>query len=235
MKYKKIKNLKKKYIVEDLWKEYEETRSIENRNLLIEHYLYLLYKPVKSIYPICRNTNEAEDIFQSAVIGLTEAVELYSRDKNASFQTFSRWRIHGSIIDYLRKSSLIAVPYKVRKKIKKINEEREKYDCEYATPYQINSLDAIEGAFKGGGGFIANLQTDIDELTENIVEDKIMLENIYKALEKLPFDEYVTVIQYYLYGRTLEEIARKLKMTRSGVWHIRNRAVKNIKTLMSIV
>ena len=231
MKYQKIKDLKKKYIIDDLWKKYEENRTLDNRNLLIEHYLYLLYKPVRSIYPVCRNTNEMEDIFQSAVIGLIEAVELYSKEKNASFQTFSRWRIHGSIIDYLRKSSLISLPYKVRKKI---NAEREKYDYEFNNPYQITSLDAIEESFEGsGGGFIDNLQTDIDELTENIIENKIMLENIYNALGKLPFDEYVTVIHYYLYGKTLDEIANKLKMTRSGVWQIRNRAVKNIKKILS--
>jgi len=232
MKYQKIKDLKKKYTIDDLWKKYEEERTVENRNLIIEHYLYLLYKPVRSIYPVCRNTNEMEDIFQSAVIGLIEAVELYSKEKNASFPTFSRWRIHGSIIDYLRKSSLISLPYKVRKKI---NAEREKYDYEFDSPYQITSLDAIEDAFEGsGGGFIENLQTDICELTENIIEDKIMLENIYNALEKLPFDEYVTIIHYYLYGKTLDEIACKLKMTRSGVWQIRNRAIKNIKSFIGI-
>lgn len=230
MKYQKIKNLKKKYTVDELWKKYEENKTIENRNSIIEHYLYLLYKPVRSIYPVCRNTNEMEDIFQSAVIGLIEAVELYSKEKNASFQTFSRWRIHGSIIDYLRKSSLISLPYKVRKKI---NEEREKYDYEFDNPYKVASLDAIQEGFDGsGGGFIDNLQTDIDELTENIIEEKIILENIYEVLEKLPFDEYVTIIHYYLYGKTLDEIAIKLKMTRSGVWQMKSRAIKNIKTLI---
>lgn len=227
MKYQKIKDLKKKYSVDDLWKKYEADKTIENRNSLIEHYLYLLFKPVKSIYPICRSSNEMEDIFQSAVIGLIEAVELYSKDKNASFNTFSRWRIHGSIIDYLRKTGLISLPYKTRKKI---NAERER-DYDFENPYQITSLDAIEESIEGGG-FIANLRTDLDELTENIIEDKIMLENIYKVLEKLPLDEYVTIIHYYLYGRTLDDIAQKLKMTRSGVWQVRNRAVRNIKSMI---
>lgn len=74
MKYQKIKDFKTKYNIDELWRNYDENKTTENRNKLIEHYLYLLYKPVKSIYPVCRNTHEMSDIFQSAVIGLIEAV-----------------------------------------------------------------------------------------------------------------------------------------------------------------
>ena len=214
IKYHKIKYFKTKYNIDELWRDYTENKTIENRNKLIEHYLYLLYKPVKNIYPVCRNVQEMSDIFQSAVIGLIEAVEYYSKDKNASFETFSRWRIHGSIIDYLRKSNLISVPYKVRK----INPDR----------INIVSLDDLNETV------IDSLQSDVLNSVENQIEDKIMLENIYKALKKLPFDQYSTIAQYYFLGRTLEEIAINFKMTRSGVWQIRKRAINNIRKIIMI-
>ena len=220
MKYQKIKDLKAKCDVDELWQKYEENKTIENRNNLIEHYLYLLYKPVKNIYPVCRNSQEMSDIFQSAVIGLIEAVEYYSKDKNTSFKTFSRWRIHGSIIDYLRKSSMIALPYKVRKKINSDRIKSESENIAYENPYTVVSLEDV--IFDG----------ENEKLTENIIEDKIMLENIYKALKNLPFDEYSTIVQYYFFEKTLEEIAVKFKMTRSGIWQIRKRAINNIRKMI---
>ena len=236
MKYEKIKDLKKKYNEEELWKNYSENKTVQNRNKLIEHYLYLLYKPVKNIYPICRNTQEMSDIFQSAVIGLIEAVEYYSKDKNTAFKTFSRWRIHGSIIDYLRKSSLIALPYKVRKQINSDRIKSENENIDFENPYYITSLDAVstDDNFENRS-FIDSLQTDIKDLPDVVVEEKMLLEDIYKALKHLPFDEYTTVIQYYFLGKTLEDIARKLQMTRSGVWQVRKRAINNIRKMIEAV
>jgi RNA polymerase sigma factor for flagellar operon FliA len=233
MKYQKVKDLKTKYDVDELWRIYSENRTVENRNKLTEHYLYLLYKPVKSIYPICRNTQEMSDIFQSAVIGLIEAVEYYSKEKNTSFKTFSKLRIYGSIIDYLRKSNMISLPYKVRKKINSDRIKAESESITYDNPYNILSLDALSE--NNDNIILDNLQSDIcgENSVENQTENKIMLENIYKALKTLPFDEYTTIVQYYFLGKTFEEIAVKLQMTRSGVWQIRKRAINNIRKIIN--
>ena len=231
MNYKKIKNTPGEE--EKLWENYYNDRTVENRNKLIEHYLYLLYKPVRDIYPVCRNLQEETDIFQSAVIGLIEAVEQYSRDKNTQFKTFSRWRIHGSVIDYLRKSGLINLPYKVRKKL---NEERLKSESEninFENPYNICSLDALDEN-PDTRGFAESMQADLSRQPDIETEEKIMLEEIYKILRTLPADEYNTIINYYLLGKTLDEIAKLLNMTRSGVWQIRKRAIESIRKQLNI-
>lgn len=234
MEYKKIKNLKKSpEEIEKLWENYDNDRTIENRNKLIEHYLYLLYKPVKNIHPVCRNSQEEADIFQSAVIGLIEAVELYSKEKNTQFKTFSRWRIHGSIIDYLRKSSLITLPYKVRKKL---NDERirlEKENIDFENPYNVTSLDALDENPETRG-YAESLQVDLSRQPDIEIEEKIMLEDIYKVLKTLPIDEYETIVHYYFLGKTLDEIAKLLNMTRSGVWQIRKRAIESIRRKLKI-
>ena len=236
MKYDKIKDFKEKYSDEeiaDLWRDYGENRTVETRNKLVEHYLYLLYKPVKNLYPVCRSTQEMADIFQSAVIGLIEAVECYSKDKNTAFKTFSRWRIHGSIIDYLRKSSLIALPYKVRRQINSERLKSENENIDFENPYHITSLDAInENPDSDKRSLIENLQADAGDLPDVVTEEKMMLEDVYDAMQTLPFDEYTTVIQYYFLGKTLEQIAGKLHTTRSGVWQIRKRALNSIRKMI---
>lgn len=237
MKYAKIKDLKTKYSaeeIEELWRNYKENRTIENRNKLVEHYLYLLYKPVKNLYPVCRSIQEMTDIFQSAVIGLIEAVECYSQDKNTAFKTFSRWRIHGSIIDYLRKSSLIALPYKIRQQINSERMKSESENIDFESPYNIISLDAInnENPDSDNRSLVDTLQADIGDLPDVLTEEKMMLEEVYEAMKTLPFDEYTTVIQYYFLGKTLEQIAGKLQTTRSGVWQIRKRALNSIRKMI---
>ena len=216
-----------------LWADYNNNKSLENRNKLIEHYLYLLYKPVKDIYAVCKSSQEQADIFQSAVIGLIEAVETYSQDKNTQFKTFSHWRIHGSIIDYLRKSSLINLPYKVRKKLNGERIKSELANIDYENPYNISSLDALYDNPETRA-LAESLQADLSRQPDVQTEDKIMLEQIYKIIKTLPSDEYNTIINYYLHGKTLDEIAAVLNITRSGVWQIRKRAIESIRKSLDI-
>jgi len=233
MNYKKVKDLKTQHTAEELWQNYEENRTVENRNKLVEHYLYLLYKPVKNLYPVCRSSQEMTDIFQSAVIGLIEAVECYSNNKNTAFKTFSRWRIHGSIIDYLRKSSLINLPYKVRQQLNSDRLKSESENTDFENPYHITSLDAINENFDAENrSLIDSLRTDASDSPDVITEEKMILEDVYEAMKTLPFDEYTTVVQYYFLGKTLEQIAGKLQTNRSGVWQIRKRALNSIRKMI---
>ena len=235
MEYTKIKDLKKRYSpeeVERLWEVYNIKKTAENRNKLIEHYLYLLYKPVEDIFQICRSTQEKEDIFQSAVIGLIEAVEFYSKDKNAKFKTFSRWRIHGSIIDYLRKSSLINLPYKVRKKLTETRQSLENTDIDFENPYNIISLDAIYDTYDIRAAD-QSLTADLNSQPEIVMEEKWLVEEIHRILRTLPVDEYKTIMHYYFFDKTLDEIAKLLNMTRSGVWQMRERAVGRFRLALA--
>ena len=235
MEYTKIKDLKKKYSseeIEQLWERYNNERTTENRNKLIEHYLYLLYKPVEDIYSICSNTQEKADIFQSAVIGLIEAVEFYSKDKNAKFKTFSRWRIHGSIIDYLRKSSLINLPYKVRKNLTERRKSLENTGVDFENPYNIISLDAL---YENNDSRTneRSLTADLSRHPEIILEEKWLAEEVYRILKTLPIDEYKTIIHYYFLDKTLDEIAKLFNMSRSGVWQMRERAVGRFRLALA--
>lgn len=216
-----------------LWKAYKNNNTTANRNALVEYYLYSLYKPVKSAYPMCRNNNELGDIFQSAVIGLIDAVECYDDTKNTKFETFSRWRIYGSIIDYLRKSGLISLPYKVRKQINEDKKKSEEEDAEFnfRHPYSIASLDSLAENVESSESY-HNLLEDKSESVEDIIMQNYEFNALYSALEKIPEKEYTTLVNYYIKEKTLDEIAEKLNMTRAGVWQVRKRALSHIRDLM---
>jgi len=127
---------------------------------------------------------------------------------------------------------MISLPYKIRKKINADRIKSESENLYFENPYNIISLDAVNENIAGSlQSDLFNL-SDLSDSTEDKIEDKIMLENIYKALGKLPFDEYSAIIQYYFFCRTLEEIAVKFKMTRSGIWQIKKRAINNIRKMI---
>ena len=211
----------------ELWSAYRASPSPEGRNALVERYLHLLTKPVMRIYPVCRNANELGDIYQSAALGLISAVENYAPNSETSFKTFSYRRIHGSIIDYLRKSSLINVPYYVRKKAAEVGALSDTADV---IP-NIISLDELAGD-EHRSDYLANMLVDLSASVEDSVTDRMMAEKALRLLNELPVDEYAVLVLYYFKNRTLNEIAQRLSLSRTGVWQMRGRAVTRLRGMM---
>ena len=61
---------------------------------------------------------DLDDLHNTGVIGLMDAIEKYDPDKNCKFKTYAEFRIKGAILDQLR--SLDWVPRSVRQKGRKL-------------------------------------------------------------------------------------------------------------------
>src|SRR6185437_11544518 len=57
------------------------------------------------IYPRVRDHIELEELIALANAGLAEAAARYEPDRGAAFTTFAWYRVHGAILDGLRRSS----------------------------------------------------------------------------------------------------------------------------------
>ena len=231
MKIKYYKKSRSEAEEAELWNAYKENRTVQNRNSLVLLYLPLLEYPVNKVYPICRSSNELEDIFQSAVLGLIDAVEGFRDTGGASFKTFSRLRIHGSIIDYLRRTSLMGVPYHARKKFAEENIIDGINGGSFIP--QIISLDEL-GENDENSDFISNLLVDLSESAEDVALNRIIMEKIIGYMNDMPIDEYTVLTQYYFKNKTLDEIAAALDVSRKTVWQLRGKAIKRIRKAMSI-
>ena len=65
-----------------------------------------------------------EDLFQYGIVGLLTALDRFKTDKGASFKTFAYRRIHGEIIDAIRREGTVSKDaYSIRKKVIKISDE----------------------------------------------------------------------------------------------------------------
>ena len=103
----------------ELWSLYQEDRSIEIRNKIVEIHLPLVTFTAKKLKNQCMITKmELDDLSSYGIFGLIAAVEKYNPSLGFKFSTYATFRIKGSILDELRKIDW--VPRSVRKKINDI-------------------------------------------------------------------------------------------------------------------
>ena len=81
----------------ELFIELKKTGSKDIRNQLIENYLYI---PKLLTYKYAYKSNDYEDIYQVACLGLMYAVDRYDPDKGFEFDTFASPTIIGEIKKY---------------------------------------------------------------------------------------------------------------------------------------
>jgi RNA polymerase sigma factor for flagellar operon FliA len=77
----------------------------ESASALIEQHLDLAHKAARMVFPRVREYVEIEDLISLATVGLAEAAARFDPDAGASFRTFAWYRVHGAVIDGLRRSA----------------------------------------------------------------------------------------------------------------------------------
>ena len=86
-----------------LWEEYQRTRDLSLRNRLVLTYVPLVkhvaYKKLRELPATC----EAEDLIACGIEGLINALDQYDPDRGAGLEPYLWTRIHGSVLDELRR------------------------------------------------------------------------------------------------------------------------------------
>ena len=96
----------------ELFEEYERTKSIELRNILVEKYLYLVDILVKKYL---NKGIEYDDLYQVGAMALVFAVERYNAEKGFEFTSFATPTIIGEIKRHFRdKGWAMKVPRRMK-------------------------------------------------------------------------------------------------------------------------
>lgn len=88
--------------IEQLWKRYLSTRSIDLRNKIVVHYSHLVHTHAARLSRKLPAQVSYDEICSAAFDGLIEAVEAYDPERKAKFETFCQQRISGAVMDWLR-------------------------------------------------------------------------------------------------------------------------------------
>ncbi|WP_324825662.1 SigB/SigF/SigG family RNA polymerase sigma factor [Sinanaerobacter sp. ZZT-01] len=98
--------------VKDLFDEYSKTRSMELRNQIVEHYLYMIDILIRKYL---NKGMEYEDLYQVGSMALVFAVERFDASKGFEFTSFATPTIIGEIKRYFRdKGWMIKVPRRLK-------------------------------------------------------------------------------------------------------------------------
>lgn len=253
--YKKVVRVSDEELAQ-LWQEYHRDRNNKTaRDKLIVQYIYLTRYVIGRIKVNLPPSFSYEDIASYGVEGLIDAVEKYSPDRGAKFETYALMRIRGAIIDKIRANDWL--PRTVRKKIKEVKEatnnlkielgrtptnqevadklgiEKEKVDEILAQDTGIDSLYDKKNLGDESVEIIDTIEDSKSERPEEAAEKKDAKLELERALKRLPERERMLLVFYYHENMTLKEIGEAINVSESRVCQLHAQAIMKLRNILS--
>jgi RNA polymerase sigma factor for flagellar operon FliA len=108
-----------------LWREYKTTGDLQVRNRLVMTYAplvkYIVFKKVRELPARC----EVEDFISCGLEALIASIDRYDPEKGATLEQFAWTRIHGAVLDELRRQDW--APRSLRRWERDIHRSREQF------------------------------------------------------------------------------------------------------------
>jgi RNA polymerase sigma factor for flagellar operon FliA len=198
-----------------------------------------------------------EDLVSAGVVGLIDAVDRYDAGKGCSLKTYSGLRIHGAIVDELRRQDWVPrtvhrdekiydqavekigqklgrqpTHEEIREELGMTPEDFEQFlDRTQTIPsFSLNEAWSDEDGFSiDRGECMPNLSTPtaLEEVLRE--EDRHLLR---EELNRLPRAERIVLCLYYMEDLRLKEIALILEVSESRVSQIHTEALRRIGAAM---
>jgi RNA polymerase sigma factor FliA len=229
--------------------------SHKSRNQLIEEYAPLINYIAQRMRRKLPRHIELDDLINSGVLGLIDAIEKFNPLKNIQFKTYAEIRIRGAILDGLRAQDW--VPRSLRQKANKMASTYVQVEQKLGRPA---SMEDIADELKVEVEEVANILTQLESVPlislEEIMPDPqeeikeslsqqllglrggdalslLNLEQIKKAIgqaiEQLPPKEKMVVTLYYYEELTMKEIGKVLNITQSRISQLHTQAILRLK------
>jgi len=110
-----------------VWERFHKTRDEQNRNLLLEHYRYLVRYTAERLHTKLPGKVELDDLISSGTFGLMDAIDAFDAGRGVKFETYCSPRIRGSILDELR--SMDWVPRLVRARAHQLSRAKQSLEA----------------------------------------------------------------------------------------------------------
>lgn len=199
------------------------------------------------------NTVQMDDLVQSGMLGLLEAIKHYDVSQGASFETYAGIRIRGAMLDELRRSDW--TPRSVHKKARMVTESireiennlgRDAKDSEVAEHMGIgideynhilqDSLScktfSVEELLQGEEGLIEGVYSTTEQPEEILVQQNFKMA-LANAIDELPERERLVISLYYDEELNLREIGKVLGVSESRVSQICSQAMLRLRARLA--
>jgi RNA polymerase sigma factor FliA len=237
-----------------LWRQYRRRGDQSARTSLLEQHLPLVRLLARKLAARIGGAVEVDDLVSAGTIGLVQALESYDLDRANSFATYASRRIHGSMLDELRRRDW--VPRSVRSKARKLQRASGQIQSvlgrvpaakEMAAALEIDLptywawKNTVDGAFQislddSPSGDISELAASAmveQQDSLDAIEREEQVEMMAQALARLPERERNVLVLYFYEELNLRQIAEIMKLTESRISQIRSAALNRVRGMLT--
>jgi RNA polymerase sigma factor for flagellar operon FliA len=239
----------------ELWGQYKESGDQRLRDRLVLTFApmvkYIVYRKVREIPARC----DVEDFISCGLEALIRSIDRYDPQKGATLEQFAWTRIHGAVLDELRRHDW--APRSLRRWERDINRARERFIALYGRwPTKAELSEAV-------GLTVEQLRTRLDEIARSDVgslntlvlgdddttieridtlpstdrdsdpEHQLMrekaMERFRAAFDRLPARDREVAVLLYVDNLTLREIGEILGVTESRVCQIHGQLKRRLR------
>ena len=228
---------------------------MRDKDAALKRYFPLVKYVVDKIAAGLPKSIERDDLINTAMIGLFDALEKYDESRGTKFETYAIWRIKGAVLDELR--SMDWASRTTRRKARTIEQACQRLDQklgraateqEMADEMKLSLHEFLRLLEEVRGTVLLSLdqamQVDDDHDLAglaDVIEDKSalnMLEELEDAeyrdkllelINHLSEQERLVVALYYYEEMTLKEIGMALRISESRVSQIHTKAILRLK------
>jgi RNA polymerase sigma factor for flagellar operon FliA len=229
-----------------VWQEYRRTDSREHRDELVFMFMpmvrYIVYRKVREVPAQC----DVEDFLSCGLEALIRSIERYDPSKGATLEQYAWTRIHGAVLDELRRYDW--APRSLRRDERAINGARESFLAAHERQPTREELAARMGmdplelgrriddlALAEVGSLNRVVRSDESTTVERIdtlesfdgdcdpvsrAERHEAKERFRKAFALLPEQEREVAVLLYVEGWTLRDIGKRLGVSESRISQI---------------
>lgn len=231
----------------ELWLEYQQKRTSEIREKLIENYLMLVRVVAGRVAIGLPQHVDKDDLISNGFFGLLDAIERYDPERGIKFETYAVARIRGSILDAIRAQDW--VPTTVRQKARQYEQTlsslenqlgRSASDEEVAAALNLSIGDLHQLINQLNATTIIPLEEFAKTETPSIqlnptqhIEEEEIKDILAKSIDNLPEKERLVVSLYYYDGLTLKEISVILKLTEARISQLHTKAIFRLRGALS--
>ena len=203
---------------ETLWTEYANSRQMETRNLLVEHYWPWTQKVAKQYKCRVPPMVLLDDLEGAAAIGLCHAVDAYQVGRGVKFPFFAYRRIWGAMQDHLRKCDWIS----------RLDRQRA------TTGGRVMTMDSSALQWEDGGTIPFRWYSrESDHGTKDPVVEEVGRSDNRESLFKntgLSGREREIIRQYYFDAKTMRETGESLNISEARVSQILKLALLQLRS-----
>lgn len=228
---------------------YEDNANPPGAELKVEQYLPLVMKIALHIKRRLPSHIELDDLVQSGIIGLIEAHRRFEPDKDTKFDTFAGIRIHGAIIDHLRKNSwttrdaarFMRVINAAITRLEQLGLSHPTHE-EIARELNISAGEYHEMLMKINVSHVIsmecyNMDADAAFASDNndpaiIQEQDETKERLKTLLARLPEREQQILALYYLEEFSFKEIGELFQLTEARICQLHSQALACLRSEM---